>query len=97
MSLSTGLSLPLRRISASKPLPPVLRRSLSPASSRAFSTTLQRDASWGFIGLGQMGMSRAVPQTYIYRGFGGIKVRMGLRTRRGLLGCTAIAIALVQI
>lgn len=55
MSLSSGLSLPLRRLHASKPICSVLRTQ-SPASlSRAFSTTLKRDASWGFIGLGQMG------------------------------------------
>ncbi|EGE82172.2 3-hydroxyisobutyrate dehydrogenase [Blastomyces dermatitidis ATCC 18188] len=42
-----------------------LRRLLAPpfttphASRRAFSTTLSRDATWGFIGLGQMGYSMA--------------------------------------
>ncbi|KAK2745365.1 hypothetical protein FQN55_006271 [Onygenales sp. PD_40] len=41
-----------------------LRRLLPPASSarscrRAFSTTLSRDATWGFIGLGQMGYPMA--------------------------------------
>lgn len=28
---------------------------LSTSPARAFSTTQQRDATWGFIGLGQMG------------------------------------------
>lgn len=51
MGLSLGLSIPLRRIPASK-----LRHSvIQPPCARGFSTTLKRDASWGFIGLGQMG------------------------------------------
>lgn len=54
MSVSAGLSLPLRRMTVSNSLPSTLR--FSPVSSRAFSTTLHRDATWGFIGLGQMGM-----------------------------------------
>lgn len=55
MSLSAGLSLPLRRMTVSNSLPSTFR--FSQISSRAFSTTLHRDATWGFIGLGQMGMS----------------------------------------
>lgn len=56
MSLSLGLSIPLRRIPASKPRHSVIQSLKSPQScARGFSTTLKRDASWGFIGLGQMG------------------------------------------
>lgn len=46
---ATSRSLPLRRLSM--PAPALCR-----SSRRAFSTTLQRDATWGFIGLGNMGM-----------------------------------------
>ncbi|KAI9930564.1 hypothetical protein ASPWEDRAFT_39461 [Aspergillus wentii DTO 134E9] len=54
MSISAALSL--RRTTLSKSL-----RLVQSATStrRAFSTTLQRDASWGFIGLGQMGYCMA--------------------------------------
>lgn len=58
MGLSLGLSIPLRSVPAFKVRHSVLRSLRTPPScARAFSTTLQRDANWGFIGLGQMGMS----------------------------------------
>ncbi|KKA20218.1 hypothetical protein T310_5761 [Rasamsonia emersonii CBS 393.64] len=49
---ATSRSLPLRRLSM--PAPALCR-----SSRRAFSTTLQRDATWGFIGLGNMGYPMA--------------------------------------
>jgi len=63
MSLSSGLSLPFRRLHASKPLCSVLRTQSPALLSRAFSTTLKLDASWGFIGLGQMGVFHALNYT----------------------------------
>ncbi|EYE96357.1 6-phosphogluconate dehydrogenase C-terminal domain-like protein [Aspergillus ruber CBS 135680] len=59
MSLSSGLSLPLRRLHASKSLSSVLHTQSPVSLSRDFSTSLKRDASWGFIGLGQMGYCMA--------------------------------------
>ncbi|RMJ21327.1 3-hydroxyisobutyrate dehydrogenase [Aspergillus sp. HF37] len=56
MSFSPAASLPLRRMTVSNSLPRTLRFS---QSTRAFSTTLHRDATWGFIGLGQMGYCMA--------------------------------------
>ncbi|OJD27971.1 3-hydroxyisobutyrate dehydrogenase [Blastomyces percursus] len=51
--MSTSMfNAPLRRLLASPYTTPH-------ASRRAFSTTLSRDATWGFIGLGQMGYSMA--------------------------------------
>lgn len=56
MSVRASYSLPrLARLHT-----PGLRRwpsaTSSAQSTRAFSTTLHRDATWGFVGLGQMGM-----------------------------------------
>ncbi|PGH07581.1 3-hydroxyisobutyrate dehydrogenase [Polytolypa hystricis UAMH7299] len=51
---SSALSLQLRRIVSSSS-----RSSCVFSSRRAFSTTLSRDATWGFIGLGQMGYPMA--------------------------------------
>ncbi|KAH1768762.1 hypothetical protein KXX62_003239 [Aspergillus fumigatus] len=57
MSLTPTVSLRIRGFSVPKSLlsslssVPQLQRS----QARTFSTTLQRDATWGFIGLGQMG------------------------------------------
>lgn len=45
-------ALPLRRLLSSRSLP----ASSCLSAKRAFSTTPARDATWGFVGLGQMGM-----------------------------------------
>lgn len=54
MSLRTAMSLPRRatcfHASAVDP------RRWPSSKARAFSTTMHRDATWGFVGLGQMGM-----------------------------------------
>ncbi|KAF9885887.1 hypothetical protein FE257_012267 [Aspergillus nanangensis] len=57
MSVSPALSLPLRRVPVTRTLPSAVR--LSRFHPRAFSTSVQRDATWGFIGLGQMGYNMA--------------------------------------
>ncbi|KAE8417831.1 6-phosphogluconate dehydrogenase [Aspergillus pseudocaelatus] len=57
MSMSRALSLPLRRASVTSPI-----LHLSPSAftaTRAFSSSLRRDDTWGFIGLGQMGYAMA--------------------------------------
>jgi hypothetical protein len=57
MSVRSASSLPrvarLRTAACTRRWPPSLS---SAGSARAFSTTLHRDATWGFVGLGQMGM-----------------------------------------
>ncbi|KAJ5956399.1 hypothetical protein N7501_010678 [Penicillium viridicatum] len=57
MSLRTAMSLPRRatcfHASAVDP------RRWPPSQARAFSTTMYRDATWGFVGLGQMGYHMA--------------------------------------
>ncbi|KAA8651340.1 uncharacterized protein ATNIH1004_000222 [Aspergillus tanneri] len=55
MRVSRAVALPLRRAGAPKPC---LSRSL-PSATRAFSVSTRRDATWGFIGLGQMGYAMA--------------------------------------
>lgn len=47
----TAAAFALRAAPRAASLPAALR-----TGCRAFSTTPSRDASWGFIGLGQMGM-----------------------------------------
>lgn len=53
MSLSSALSLPLRRVPVARTLPCAGR--LSGYTLRTFSTSVRRDATWGFIGLGRNG------------------------------------------
>ncbi|KAH1439797.1 hypothetical protein KXX68_004383 [Aspergillus fumigatus] len=57
MSLTPTVSLRIRGFSVPKSLLSLLSSvpQLQRSQARTFSTTLQRDATWGFIGLGQMG------------------------------------------